>query len=78
MESNNINTTLVIIGFDLVQFVILILFARSLIQYLRKFKSQADLFTVLTMVILGLGILCKITVSLPIRCIALARNLDTI
>ena len=78
MENNkSITTTLVIIGFDLLQGIVLGLFVRSLIRYLRKFKSQADPFTVATMVILGLGILCKITVSFPLRCIAIAKELDT-
>jgi hypothetical protein len=76
-KNDSITTTLVIIGFDLLQSIVLILFVRSLVRYLRKFKSQADPFTVSTMIILGLGILCKITVSFPLRCIALAKNLDS-
>jgi len=63
---SSITSALVILSFDLLTTFVLVLFGRSLIQYLRKFRSQADPFTVATMIILGLGILCKITVSFPL------------
>ena len=74
---NNLGTILVVIASDLIQSFVLVLFARSLIHYLRKFKGEKDSFTVATMIFLGAGILCKIVVSLPLRCIALFENLDT-
>ena len=67
-------TSLVIIFFDLILAVVLVLFIRALCLYLRTFKGRTDPYTVATMILLGIGILSKITVSLPLRFLALHQN----